>query len=110
MNSTSKEMASHGAAIEEEEEEEALPPGVGRVSVLSYGCGHMLNDITSACWFTYLLLFLTDLGLSPRQAAAVMLSGQTADAFATIFVGELVPLLFTSITRQNLSKKDTNLT
>lgn len=26
----------------------------------------MLNDITSACWFTYLLLFLTDIGLSPR--------------------------------------------
>lgn len=25
-----------------------------------------------------------------RDAAAVMLSGQTADAFATVFVGELV--------------------
>lgn len=39
---------------------------VGRLSILSYGAGHMLNDITSACWFTYLLLFLTDIGLSPR--------------------------------------------
>ncbi|PKA57422.1 hypothetical protein AXF42_Ash013610 [Apostasia shenzhenica] len=61
-----------------------------RLAILGYGAGHMLNDITSACWFTYLLLFLTDLGLSPRHAAIVMLSGQIADAFATIFVGELI--------------------
>lgn len=63
---------------------------LGRSSILSYGVGHMLNDITSACWFTYLLLFLTDIGLSPRDAAIVMLSGQVADAFATIFAGELI--------------------
>ncbi|RRT42096.1 hypothetical protein B296_00048489 [Ensete ventricosum] len=66
---------------------------LGRLTTLSYGAGHMLNDITSACWFTYLLLFLTDIGLSPRykvDAAIVMLSGQVADAFATVFVGELV--------------------
>ena len=39
---------------------------LGRVPILSYGSGHMLNDITSSCWFTYLLVFLTDVGLSPR--------------------------------------------
>ncbi|PKU86643.1 major facilitator superfamily domain-containing protein 12 [Dendrobium catenatum] len=61
-----------------------------RLEILVYGAGHMLNDITSACWFTYLLLFLTDLGLSPRDAAIVMLSGQVADAFTTIFAGELI--------------------
>ncbi|KAG0484080.1 hypothetical protein HPP92_012164 [Vanilla planifolia] len=63
---------------------------LGRLAVLSYGAGHMLNDITSACWFTYLLLFLTDLGLSARDAAIVMLTGQVADAFTTIFAGELI--------------------
>nr|XP_019704185.1 major facilitator superfamily domain-containing protein 12 isoform X2 [Elaeis guineensis] len=63
---------------------------LGRLSILSYGAGHMLNDITSACWFTYLLLFLTDIGLSPRDAAIVMLSGQIADAFVTVFAGELI--------------------
>ncbi|KAJ0966271.1 hypothetical protein J5N97_027409 [Dioscorea zingiberensis] len=63
---------------------------LGRCSILSYGAGHMLNDITSACWFTYLLLFLTDIGLQPRDAAVVMLSGQIADAFATILAGELI--------------------
>lgn len=63
---------------------------LGRLVVLYYGAGHMLNDITSACWFTYLLLFLTQIGLSPRDAAAVMLSGQIADAFTTVFAGELI--------------------
>ncbi|KAG4947698.1 hypothetical protein JHK87_043705 [Glycine soja] len=63
---------------------------LGRWPVFYYGMGHMLNDITAACWFTYLLLFLTDIGLSPRNAAAVMLSGQVADGFATILVGELI--------------------
>ncbi|KAI3977906.1 hypothetical protein MKX01_036746 [Papaver californicum] len=63
---------------------------LGRLSVLYYGVGHMLNDITSACWFTYLLMFLTDIGLSPRDAAIVMLSGQVADGFTTIFAGELI--------------------
>ncbi|KAA8520306.1 hypothetical protein F0562_014562 [Nyssa sinensis] len=57
---------------------------------LFYGVGHMLNDVTSSCWFTYLLVFLTNIGLSPRDAATVMLSGQIADGFATIFAGELI--------------------
>lgn len=37
-----------------------------RRAVLCYGTGHMLNDLTAACWFTYLLISLTDIGLSPR--------------------------------------------
>uniref|UniRef100_A0A804QDC7 Major facilitator superfamily protein n=4 Tax=Zea mays TaxID=4577 RepID=A0A804QDC7_MAIZE len=87
-----------------------LDEPLGRVSIISYGSGHMLNDITSSCWFTYLLVFLTDVGLSPglevkasglfqtlyfiihlcSDAAIVMLSGQLADGFTTIFVGELM--------------------
>ncbi|CAN6205875.1 unnamed protein product [Urochloa humidicola] len=63
---------------------------LGRVPILSYGSGHMLNDITSSCWFTYLLVFLTEVGLSPSDAAIVMLSGQLTDGFTTIFVGELM--------------------
>ncbi|KAG0612252.1 hypothetical protein M758_6G013500 [Ceratodon purpureus] len=61
-----------------------------RRAVLCYGTGHMLNDLTAACWFTYLLIFLTDIGLSPREAATVMLSGQVADAIATIIVGQMI--------------------
>ncbi|XP_017219762.1 uncharacterized protein LOC108196826 [Daucus carota subsp. sativus] len=72
------------------QDEEVGSKPLGRCSVFTYGMGHMLNDITSACWFTYLLVFLTDIGLSPGDSAAVMLSGQVADAFATVFAGELI--------------------
>ncbi|TXG49103.1 hypothetical protein EZV62_024978 [Acer yangbiense] len=72
-----------------DDDDDSFTKPLGRRSVTYYGSGHMLNDITAACWFTYLLLFLTDIGLSPRAAASVMLSGQIADAFATIFTGEL---------------------
>ncbi|WOL04223.1 hypothetical protein Cni_G12944 [Canna indica] len=81
-------MVHHSNGDELSEAQNARP--LGRLATLSYGAGHMLNDITSACWFTYLLLFLTDIGLTPRDAATVMLSGQVADAFTTIFVGELI--------------------
>ncbi|XP_043691201.1 major facilitator superfamily domain-containing protein 12-like isoform X1 [Telopea speciosissima] len=76
--------------VNNSEDEELCSKPIGRVSVVYYGVGHMLNDITSACWFTYLLVFLTDIGLSPRDAAIVMLSGQVADGFTTIFAGELI--------------------
>ncbi|KAG6512807.1 major facilitator superfamily domain-containing protein 12-like isoform X1 [Zingiber officinale] len=82
-------MVHHSTSEESSEEAQNVQP-LGRLATLSYGVGHMLNDITSACWFTYLLLFLTNMGLSPRDAATVMLSGQVADAFTTIFVGELI--------------------
>lgn len=72
------------------EDEESWTKPLGRCTIFYYGVGHMLNDITSACWFTYLLVFLTDIGLSPRDAAIVMLTGQIADGFTTIFAGELI--------------------
>eukprot|EP00850_Spirogloea_muscicola_P005327 SM000024S07789 [mRNA] locus=s24:576091:586404:+ [translate_table: standard] len=61
-----------------------------RARVVLYGAGHMLNDITAACWFTYLLIFLTDIGLAPRQAAAVLMAGQMADGVATLIIGRLI--------------------
>ncbi|KAK6804163.1 hypothetical protein RDI58_001947 [Solanum bulbocastanum] len=76
--------------IHQSEDDESLTKPLGRCSVFYYGIGHMLNDITSACWFTYLLVFLTDIGLSPSDAAVVMLSGQVADGLTTIFAGELI--------------------
>ncbi|KAL8235929.1 hypothetical protein R6Q59_017010 [Mikania micrantha] len=69
---------------------ESPAAALGKGSVFFYGVGHVLNDITAACWFTYLLVFMTDIGLSPRDAATVMLSGQIADGFTTIFAGELI--------------------
>jgi Na+/melibiose symporter-like transporter len=52
--------------VNDVEDDDSCPKPVGRSSVFYYGVGHMLNDITAACWFTYLLLFLTEIGLSPR--------------------------------------------
>ena len=26
----------------------------------AYGMGHFLNDLTAACWFNFLLVYLTD--------------------------------------------------
>ncbi|KAF9675290.1 hypothetical protein SADUNF_Sadunf09G0016700 [Salix dunnii] len=75
--------------VNDVEDDDPCPKPVGRNSVFYYGVGHMLNDITAACWFTYLLLFLTEIGLSPRDAAIIMLAGQIADGFATVFAGEL---------------------
>lgn len=49
-----------------EDDDDSVTKPLGRCSVIYYGVGHMLNDITASCWFTYLLLFLTDIGLSPR--------------------------------------------
>lgn len=76
--------------VDEVAGKESPAVALGRGSVFFYGVGHMLNDITAACWFTYLLVFMTDIGLSPRDAATVMLSGQIADGFTTIFAGELI--------------------
>ncbi|XP_048323207.1 uncharacterized protein LOC107434079 isoform X2 [Ziziphus jujuba] len=76
--------------VNDAEDDNSVTKPLGRLSVFYYGVGHMLNDITASCWFTYLLLFLTDIGLSPRNAAIVMLSGQVADGFTTIFAGELI--------------------
>jgi hypothetical protein len=46
---------------------------VPKKSVILYGFGHVLNDLCSAAWFTYLLLFLTHIGLSPRYALVASL-------------------------------------
>lgn len=48
------------------DDDDSFTKPLGRWSVFYYGVGHMLNDITASCWFTYLLIFLTDIGLSPR--------------------------------------------
>lgn len=60
---------------------EAQP--LGRWPVLSYGVGHMLNDITSACWFTYLLLFLQQIGLAPRSTGLAASSYGTSEGLSS---------------------------
>ncbi|KAH0782425.1 hypothetical protein KY290_002023 [Solanum tuberosum] len=70
------------------ENEEAKP--LGRWSVLAYGVGHVLNDITSTYWYSYLLLYLTGIGMPPKQVAALAITAQFTDATMTIIAGELI--------------------
>ena len=60
------------------------------ISVFYYACGHMLNDLCAACWFTYLLVMLRDAhNLMSWKSAVVLLCGQVADAIATPLCGIL---------------------
>ncbi|KAF2352097.1 Major facilitator superfamily domain [Trinorchestia longiramus] len=59
-----------------------------RLSKFGYGVGHVLNDLCSSLWFTYLLIFLNKVERFPNTlAGAVLLIGQVADGISTPFVG-----------------------
>ncbi|XP_018011861.1 major facilitator superfamily domain-containing protein 12-like [Hyalella azteca] len=58
------------------------------VAKLGYGVGHVLNDLCSSLWFTYLLIFLNKVERIPNTlAGVVLLVGQVADGISTPFVG-----------------------
>lgn len=73
---------------------------MSRLQIYAYGVGHFFNDIVGACWFNYLLLYLTlvnpivppdDKTHSASQVAGVvMLVGQVADSIATPLIGGLM--------------------
>ncbi|XP_066945029.1 major facilitator superfamily domain-containing protein 12-like isoform X2 [Macrobrachium rosenbergii] len=55
---------------------------------VGYGVGHVLNDLCSAMWFTYLLIYFHHVLLFNNSlAGVVLLIGQIADGLATPFVG-----------------------
>jgi Na+/melibiose symporter-like transporter len=57
-------------------------------NIYAYGIGHVLNDLTATCWFSFLLYYLTDIiNLHKNKAGWVMLSGQIFDGIATPLVG-----------------------
>lgn len=59
---------------------------LGQRAALSVG--HVLNDLCSAVWFTYLLIYMQYVrGLSGSIAGLTLLIGQIADGIATPFVG-----------------------
>lgn len=73
------------------EEEMVSPATPGRLSTrlkLSYGVGHVLNDLCASMWFSYMLLFMHKVAsLNSVNAGLLILVGQIADALATPFVG-----------------------
>ena len=57
---------------------------------LVYGCGHVLNDLCAASWFTYMLVFFEFVsGRSSTAAGGLVLVGQVADGITTPIVGIL---------------------
>ncbi|XP_014253572.1 major facilitator superfamily domain-containing protein 12-like isoform X3 [Cimex lectularius] len=65
-----------------------MPPPLSRVTVIGYGMGHLLNDLCSALWFTYSLIFYSlVIGFSSVFTGVIMLIGQIADALATPAIG-----------------------
>jgi Na+/melibiose symporter-like transporter len=48
-----------------------------RLQILAYSIGHFMNDLCSAMWFTFLLIFLEKVVmLTSTQAGFLMLLGQ----------------------------------
>uniref|UniRef100_A0A0A9YAG2 Major facilitator superfamily domain-containing protein 12 n=2 Tax=Lygus hesperus TaxID=30085 RepID=A0A0A9YAG2_LYGHE len=67
------------------QEDEMVLPWVNRIG---YGVGHVFNDLCSALWFLYFLLFLGDIDrMSGQLGAVTLLIGQIADAIATPVIG-----------------------
>ncbi|EGR32497.1 major facilitator superfamily protein, putative [Ichthyophthirius multifiliis] len=54
--------------------------------IWAYATGHFFNDLCAACWFNYLILYLTQV-LEFKEASYSILSGQLFDAIATPLVG-----------------------
>jgi len=55
---------------------------------LGFSLGHVLNDMCASMWFTYLLLYFNKvLEFSNIYSGILMLIGQLADGFSTVFVG-----------------------
>ncbi|XP_065212684.1 major facilitator superfamily domain-containing protein 12-like [Planococcus citri] len=58
--------------------------------LISYGFGHILNDLTASMWFSYLLIFFHYvLNFTSSFSGILLLIGQIADGIATPIIGIL---------------------
>lgn len=61
---------------------------IPRKQKISYSVGHVFNDLCSAVWFTYLLVYFNKVvGLSTSNTGVIFLVAQGADALLTPFIG-----------------------
>lgn len=58
---------------------------------MAYGFGHVINDIVTHLYFSYLMIYITGptVNLNELEGAVVLLCGQTVDALATPILGVL---------------------
>jgi len=58
---------------------------------IGYSVGHIMNDLCSSCWFTYLIIYFTRvLGYSQSMAGVLCLTGQFADGICGPFFAVLI--------------------
>ena len=60
---------------------------LGTLVYLGYAFGHAQNDLCAAMYFSYLLVYLEGIGMSPVDAGLVLIIGQIVDGCATPLVG-----------------------
>ena len=67
---------------------ELIQPEPTRRSKIGFALGHVMNDMCASMWFTYLLLYFNKvLQFDNLYSGIIMLIGQLADGFSTVFVG-----------------------
>ena len=50
--------------------------GLSKFTIGIYGTGHVFNDLAAACWFNYLLYYLTEvLEIGSAAAGGVLFAG-----------------------------------
>ncbi|XP_065215095.1 major facilitator superfamily domain-containing protein 12-like [Planococcus citri] len=73
------------------EKNQQIPRNLSTLQKLSFGLGHVINDILGVLWFSYALIFLQIVArIPPTISALLMFLGQFTDAAATPFIGILI--------------------
>ena len=55
---------------------------------ISYGCGHVFNDMFVAMWFTYMLLFFVSVvHMSSTSAGIILFAAQIGDGISNVLMG-----------------------
>jgi Na+/melibiose symporter-like transporter len=62
--------------------------GLDSKKFMAFGIGHLINDVTAACWFNFLFYFLKTV-VRTSAASYALLVGQVCDGVFTPVVGYL---------------------
>ena len=84
----SKVHGDRAVYFEAGDEGTASSSGVAPRLIVSYGLGHVLNDLSASIWFFYAVIYCQQvLGIPPDTTGAVVLIGQVVDGLTTPLVG-----------------------
>ncbi|KAF2906154.1 hypothetical protein ILUMI_00022 [Ignelater luminosus] len=76
--------------INNNNDEKVYHPELSSTLQFGFGVGHVLNDIYTALWLSYFIVYLTKVRkFVNSEAGFLMLLGQVADAVANVIIGKL---------------------